>query len=321
MRNHFTVPPPKLFVILHHIFSPALLTEEAHTDQVVIKVSKAKDYAMLFKLRLSFLVVFSAVAGYFLAATSINWLDVFYLALGGFLVTGASNGFNQVIEKELDKLMDRTKNRPLAAGRMASLEALVTSALVGSVGLLLLWFMLNPLSGVLGALALFLYVAVYTPLKRITPWAVFVGAFPGAIPPMLGWVAYTGKFGIEPGVLFVVQFMWQFPHFWAIAWKMHDDYKKAGFSLLPSPSGRGKASAFQVLIYSLFLIPASLLPTLFGVTGTIAAIAAFGLGVWFFAYSLKLYKTLAMEQATKLMFASFIYLPLVLIVYIIDKFI
>jgi len=198
---------------------------------------KIADYAAFFKMRLTSLVVFSAIFGYLIAAESVDWMSLIFLVLGGVLITGASNGFNQIIEKDLDKLMSRTNKRPLVTGRMSVIEAYWVASTAAFLGITILWFMLNPLSGVLGALALFLYVAVYTPLKQITPWAVFAGAFPGAIPPMLGYVAYSNSFGLEAGLLFALQFMWQFPHFWAIAWKADKDYAKAGFRLLPSKGG------------------------------------------------------------------------------------
>ena len=195
--------------------------------------SKLKDYVMLLKLRLSFLVVLSAVSGYFFAVETFDTIEFLYLVFGGFLITGASNGFNQIIERDIDKLMKRTANRPLPAGRMSVTEALIVSISFGILGAIFL-YQLNLWSCILGVVALILYAAVYTPLKRITPWAVFIGAFPGAIPPMLGVVAITNDFNLLVGIMFFVQFAWQFPHFWAIAWVSDDDYKKGGFSLLPS---------------------------------------------------------------------------------------
>jgi heme o synthase len=282
-------------------------------------ISKIADIAQLAKLRLSSIVVFSSVAGYFLATDSINWISLLALVIGGFLVTGASNAINQVLEKDSDKLMDRTKNRPLPAERMSINEALIVAGLMGVIGLSILWIFLNPLSGILGTLALFLYTAIYTPLKRISPFAVFVGAFPGAIPPMLGWVAATGKFGVEPGLLFAVQFIWQFPHFWAIAWKLHDDYSKAGFFLLPSKNGKSKSSAFQIVIYSIFLIPVSITPWFFGITGMYSMMICILAGIWFLMHAIKLYITCSERDATILMFASFVYLPVVQLSYVFDK--
>lgn len=215
--------------------------------------------------------------------------------------------------------MSRTKNRPLPTGKMSINEGLWLSLIMGAVGISLLWFVLNPLSGLLGALALILYAGIYTPLKRKTPFAVFVGAFPGAIPPMLGYIAETGQFGLIPGILFAIQFVWQFPHFWAIAWKADDDYRRAGFHLLPSPGGKDKSSAMQAFVYAMFLIPISLLPFYFGVTGVVSAIIAIILGAYYAYYAFKLYKTVDDKAATKLMFASFVYLPVVQIALWLDK--
>jgi len=298
----------------------SLLTNRVHRASVVhLTVARVKDYAQFAKLRLASLVVFSAFLSYLLAAgfMGIDWFKVLALVIGGFLVTGASNGINQIIEKDLDKLMHRTRNRPLAAGRMSVSEGAMLAAVMGVIGIWTLWYFLNPLSGVLGALALLLYTAIYTPLKRITPFAVLVGAFPGAIPPMLGYVAETGTFGLIAGLLFAVQFMWQFPHFWAIAWKLEEDYNRGGFSLLPSKGGRDKASAFQILIYSLFLIPVSLLPVLFMDMGWIAGGIVGASSLWFFWKSVKLFHSCSDKDATALMFASFIYLPVVQLTYLI----
>lgn len=280
---------------------------------------KLGAYAGFFKLRLASLVVFSAALGYLIAADSVDFMQLLYLCIGGFLVTGASNGFNQIIEVDLDRLMERTKNRPLVTGKMSKVEAIVVASTAGVVGILMLWFLLNPLSGILGILALFLYAAVYTPLKQITPWAVFVGAFPGAIPPMLGWVAYEGTFGLEPGLLFALQFMWQFPHFWAIAWKADEDYKKAGFHLLPSKGGKDQTSAYLILLYSFFLLLVSLLPVAFGFVGNYGLIVIILAGVLMIQPSIQLYKKRTDKAALKVMFASFIYVPVVLLAWFFDK--
>jgi len=246
-----------------------------------------------------------------MAASTVIWTELIALIVGGFLVTASSNGFNQVLERELDKLMDRTKGRPIPAGKMTAREGLIGASIMGIIGLYMLFVMTNTLSGILGSLALFMYVAIYTPMKRVSPFAVLIGAFPGAIPPMLGYIAATGTFGLAPGILFAVQFIWQFPHFWAIAWKAHDDYQKAGFHLLPSPGGRDFASAVQIATYSLFLIPVSCLPYIFGLSGMISLVVCLIVGLIFFYYSLRLLKTCDLKDATKLMFASFIYLPIV----------
>jgi protoheme IX farnesyltransferase len=238
--------------------------------------------------------------------------------LGGTLVTGASNGANQIWERNLDKIMQRTNRRPLPTGKMSLQEAYLIVILFLVVGTSLLW-LINTKSALLGLLAFISYVFVYTPLKQMTPWAVFVGAFPGAIPPFLGAIAATNSFGFVPGILFLVQFTWQFPHFWAIAWVLYDDYKKAGFSLLPAKDGKSKASGFQIMAYSLALIPFSLMPWILGWTGVVTLISASLLGIWFFYLSYKLYHSCETADARKLMFASFVYLPIIQFIYVFDR--
>lgn len=280
--------------------------------------SKVSAYTALMKLRLAWLVVFSAVLGYMIAPGAIVWMDVVFLGIGGFLVTGSSNSFNQIWERDLDKKMDRTQNRPMPQGKVSVVEALVFSSLIGIAGVLSLW-QLNPLSAILGMLALASYVLIYTPLKTITPLSVFVGAFPGSVPPMLGYVAASGGFGLEAGILFLTQFFWQFPHFWSIAWKLHDDYQKAGFWMLPSLGGRDKKSAYQILLYTAALVPVGILPWVIDMTGIVSAIVAIVFGILMCVPAYKLYKTLDTKFAKQLMFGSFLYLPLMLIVYLIDK--
>lgn len=280
--------------------------------------SKLSDFTQLLKLRLSWLVVFSALTAYFMGTTDYSWIKILMLTLGGFLVTGSSNAFNQIIERDLDRLMDRTQNRPMPQGRLRSVEALVFSAVTGIVGIGLLWVFTNPLSGILGVLALLSYVAVYTPLKRLSPFAVFVGAFPGAVPPLLGWVAATNEIGLYGMVLFSIQFIWQFPHFWSLAWVLEDDYLKAGFRMLPSLQGKSKASAFQVLAYTIGLIPLGLLPFLFRMVSPIATAILLACGIYFSIKALMLYRSLDRADARALMFASFIYLPVVQVVMTLD---
>lgn len=280
---------------------------------------KVADYSQLVKMRLTLLVLFTAVAGYILGAEIFNWTELFFLVTGGFLVTGSSNVFNQIIEKDTDKLMRRTENRPLSAERMLVSGAFFAAAFMGISGVILLWFFLNPLCGLLGALSLILYVAIYTPLKKVSPAAVFVGAFPGAIPPMLGWIAATGKFSAEPGVLFAIQFIWQFIHFWALAWKLDEDYQKAGFRLLPSSGGKDKSSAFQILAYSFFLVPVGILPLLFHISGYYSALLAVIAAIWVIIKTIKFYFSMNNEDASKLLLAAYLYLPLILIAYIFDK--
>jgi protoheme IX farnesyltransferase len=279
--------------------------------------AKIKTYIVFTKFRLSALVILSALSGY-LFANGNDTKEIVLLLVGGLLVTAASNGSNQIWEKELDKLMKRTENRPLPQDNMSVNEAVavvIVSLLVGTYML----YLINLPSAVLGLFAYIMYVFMYTPLKRITSWAVFVGAFPGAIPPMLGAVAATGKFGYLPGILFFVQFIWQFPHFWAIAWVVYDDYKAGGFSLLPSKHGKSKNSAYQIAIYSLLLIPFSLLPWLLNWTSDITLYVGVVMGTLFFLQSYKLLISLEDKDAKRLMFASFIYLPIMQFLYVFDR--
>lgn len=285
--------------------------------QKEITTSKFKDVILLLKFRLASLVVLSAIAGYFFANGSFN-INFFYLVAGGFLITGSSNGFNQIMERDLDKLMLRTANRPIPSGRMSVNEALIISFVTGVTGLILL-FQLNYFAGILGLLALVMYVFLYTPLKRITPWAVFVGAFPGAIPPMLGVVAVTGEFNLLVGIMFLIQFIWQFPHFWAIAWVLDEDYARAGFSLLPSRGRKNKASAFQIVAYSFLMILVGILPWFLGYTGDVSLVVGTIAGLWFFLTAYRLYLNLEDKAARTLMFASFIYLPIIQFLYVFDK--
>lgn len=283
---------------------------------------KIRDYAEFMKLRLASLVVVSSSICYALAADEVDWITLLVLVIGGFLLTGSSNGFNELIEKDLDALMDRTKSRPLPNKRMSVIEGVIVASIAGIIGIGMLGYFINPLSGILGFLAILLYVAAYTPLKKLTPFAVFVGAFPGSIPPLIGCVAATEGFGeitLLGWIMFAVQFVWQFPHFWAIAWRLNDDYAKAGFKLLPSPMGRDRASAFQVLVYTLSLVPISLLPTFFGISGNLSMVIAILVGIMFVWQAIQLYQKLTSEAATKLMFGSFIYLPVVQLGYLIDK--
>lgn len=298
--------------------SSVLIRKFAPMSEIAVqKPAIWKIYLIFTKFRLSFLVILSALSGYLFAGGS-DYLEITYLMLGGTLVTAASNGANQIWERELDVLMSRTKNRPLPQGWMTVKEAYIVCIISLIIGTLLL-LQLNLYSTLLGLLAFLTYVFVYTPLKLKTPWAVFVGAFPGAIPPMLGYIAESNDFTLHSGVLFFVQFTWQFPHFWAIAWVLFDDYKKAGFSLLPSASGRSKQSAFQIMVYSLFLIPFSLLPWALDWVGISTLIIASLLGIVFFVYAYRLFLYCETKDARKLMFASFVYLPIIQFVYVFDK--
>lgn len=258
-----------------------------------------------------------------MAASSIVWSEMFALFFGGFLVTASSNGFNQVIERELDKLMERTKNRPIPTGKMNAKEGVLVASIMGIIGLYLLFAFTNPLAGILGSLALFLYVVIYTPMKRITPFAVLIGAFPGAIPPMLGYIAATGTFGLAPGVLFAVQFIWQFPHFWAIAWVGYDDYAKAGYYLLPTRKKDRTATQVSI-VYTLWMLFVSVLPA-FGITGALtlswpAALVVLVLGLDVLWAAWKHHRSPSDEAARKLMFATIRYLPMVQITYVVNHY-
>ncbi len=283
-------------------------------------VSRITDYAQLTKMRLALLVVFSAAMAYLMGANgNPDFMKLLMLVIGGFLVTGSANAFNQVIEKDLDKLMDRTLSRPLPGARMKPKEAVFIAITFGVIGLFILTRYMNVASGILGFIAIISYTVMYTPLKRLTPFAVFVGAFPGAIPPLLGYVAATNQFGTEAWVLFAIQFIWQFPHFWAIAWVMNDDYKKAGFELLPSKGGRDKSSAFQAFVYAFSLIPLGLTPWFFNISGPISMIVITAAGVFFAFQAWRLYKECSITRARQLMFGSFIYLPVVQIALVLDQ--
>src|SRR5688572_13732306 len=251
-------------------------------------LNKFRAYWELLKFRLSFLVAFSCAFGFVLASQNINWSSLIMLFIGGLLMSGGSSAINQILEKDLDKLMTRTMNRPLPTERLTINEATVFAliCLIAGTGILIAFT--NPLTTMLSLLSMVLYSFVYTPLKRVGPIAVFVGAIPGALPPLLGWTAATGAITYEAWIIFGIQFIWQFPHFWAIAWVADDDYKKAGFKLLPSGGKRDLNTAIQIMIYTMFLIPLGLLPATFGITGIYSAVAATVCGVLFFAQTFSL---------------------------------
>lgn len=295
-------------------------------DQTItssIKYSLISDFKEITKIRLSVSVVFSSLAGYLLGVETVDYTTLILLAFGGYFMVGASNAFNQIIEKDLDILMDRTKNRPIPAGRMSVNSAFLIASLFTVLGLAIL-YSINPKTAMFGAISIFLYTCAYTPLKTKTPLSVFVGAIPGAIPFMLGWVAATNEFGIEPGTLFAIQFFWQFPHFWAIGWFLYDDYKKGGFFMLPTGK-QDKGTAVQTIMYSIWTILISIVPA-FGVTGRlyltpVSAIIVFLLGMGMLYYAVQLYKKMTVLAARHLMLASVLYITLLQIVYVIDKFI
>jgi protoheme IX farnesyltransferase len=280
------------------------------------------DFKEITKARLAISVVFSSIAGYFLGAYEIQWLQVVLLAFGGYCMVGASNAYNQVIERDLDALMKRTKNRPIPTGRISVKSAMTMAIVLTLLGVMAL-YLLNPKTAMFGAISIFLYTSVYTPLKTITPLAVFVGAIPGAIPFMLGWVAATDDFGIEPGTLFMIQFFWQFPHFWALGWMLDDDYRSGGFKMLPTGK-KDAATVLQIIMYTIWMMVVSVIPV-FGITGRLqlsvtAAVIVFLMGAVMLGFAFRLYSKRDNASARKLMLASVSYITLMQIVYVIDKF-
>lgn len=294
-----------------------MLVQEVHSSSLI--GMKVKAYFELLKFRLSALVAFSCAFGYVLASPQLNWINLMWVFFGGFMLSGASVTVNQIIEKDLDKLMSRTQNRPLPTGRLSVNEALYFSVACFLIGVVVLYLTTNLLTTSLSILSMVLYSFIYTPLKRVGSIAVFVGAIPGALPPLLGWTAATGSISHEALIIFGIQFIWQFPHFWAIAWVADDDYKKAGFKLLPSGGQRDFNTAIQIVIYTLFLIPLGLLPAKFGITGINSAIVATVCGVLFLAQTFYLLKEGDRNAALRIMFGSFLYLPIVQIAYLMDK--
>ena len=294
------------------------LSERSYKELIVIRL---KAYYELIKFRLSAVVTFSAVFGFILgdSGSAFSWDSFFGLMLGGFLISGASCAANEIWERDLDKLMKRTKNRPLPTEAISLVEAYWFTFIVAVAGVILLWNFTNPLTTYLGVLSMVLYAFVYTPLKRVGPIAVFVGAMPGALPPLLGGTAATGAITHEALIIFGIQFIWQFPHFWAIAWVSDEDYKKAGFKLLPCGGKKDLNTAIQIMIYTLFLLPLGLLPTYFGLTGLNSGIVATLCGVLFLAQTFSLMKDGSRNSALRIMFGSFLYLPIVQIAYLLDK--
>ncbi len=297
-------------------------------DSIVISETKTpmsalfSDLKQLTKVGLSLSVVFSSVAGYLLAVETINYTTLLLLGLGGFFMVGASNAFNQIIEKDTDAIMLRTQNRPLPTGRMSVNFAMAIAILFTVLGISIL-YSINPKTALFGAISIFLYTCAYTPLKSVTPLAVFVGAIPGAIPFMLGWVAATDHFGIEAGFLFMIQFFWQFPHFWAIGWLQFEEYKKAGFNMLPMNT-KDKGAVKQIIFYTLIMILVSITPVLklsgnFYIYPATAVIVAL-LGVVMLYYAVQLHKSEKNTDARKLMLSSVLYITFVQIIYVVDKF-
>lgn len=279
-----------------------------------VTYSKFSAFLQLTKFRLGSLVVFSAVITYITVADKIEWKQLIALCLGGFLVTSAANGFNQIIEKDLDKLMERTKNRPMPTNALSNAQAMVFCTLFGIAGTILLWVFTNPLSGILGFISIILYALIYTPLKRITPFSVFVGAFPGAIPTLIGAVAATTGFGhitFFALLLFSIQFFWQFPHFWSLAWFNDEDYQRASFYMLPSKGGKDQSSRFQILIYSVFLLIVSTFPFMFRFVGLLSTSIVVMSGITLLLQAYNFYKIDTDQNAKKLFLITLIYLPVV----------
>jgi heme o synthase len=281
---------------------------------------KLQDYKLLIKFNLSFMVVFSAVLSYLLAPKVIqyNWISIILLFIGGMLVTGSANAINQVVEKDTDALMKRTAKRPVASGRMSTREGWIFALLSGIAGVLILWHF-NFLTAALAAISLFIYAFIYTPLKKVNSIAVLVGAVPGALPCLIGWAAGNDDLSAGGWALFAIQFFWQFPHFWAIAWIAHKDYQAAGFKLMPSEKGPTKYSAIQAIIYSLLLIPVGIFPYLLEMSGMVSLIIVSLANLVMIAQSVRLYKDMSIKAARRVMFSSYIYLPVVLLALLIDK--
>ena len=292
----------------------------------IVALTRARDYNQLLKPNLSGMVVFSSVIGYLMApGIQFSWKDIglwqriITLFIGGMLVTGGANTINQILERESDSLMQRTRNRPMPDGRMHHYEAWVFAALTGISGAMVLAYFFNPQAGALSFLSLLLYAFVYTPMKKVHPVAVLIGAIPGALPPLIGWVAATGSFGIGGWVLFSLQFFWQFPHFWAIAWVAFDDYNRAGIRMLPTRERETRFTGIQCMLYSLVLIPMAMVPRLIGLTGNIGTLVCVLCGIMYFIASIIFYVKNDYKSARRVMFASFIYLPSILLSLVIDK--
>ena len=285
--------------------------------------SRLNDFKAITKMGLSISVVFSCISGYLLATNNINAVIILLLSLGGYCMVGASNIFNQIIERNLDSLMERTKSRPIPMKKISVVNSFLMGVFLTLAGLVIL-YNINEITAMFAAISIFIYTSVYTPLKQITPLSVFAGAIPGAIPFMLGWVAHTGEFGIEPGVLFMMQFFWQFPHFWAIAWFLDDDYRKAGFKMLPTGS-RDKGTALQIIAYIVWTILVCIAPAIFNIgrlsISNYAAVLIIIIGIVFLYYGFRLFKNSETKEARKLMLVSILFLTSVQLIYVIDKFI
>ena len=281
---------------------------------------KVKDYFQLIKFTLSFTVVFSCVICYLLApGITYNLKMVLLLFVAGMLVTGSANAINQAVEKDTDAIMKRTGKRPVAAGRMSQQEAYIFAFISGLLGVLMMWQFFNLTSAFLSAFSLFLYAFIYTPLKKVNSIAVLVGAFPGALPCLIGWVAGTGEYNAGGWILFGVQFLWQFPHFWAIAWVSHKDYSTAGFKLLPADKGPTKFTALQSIMYSMIMVPFGMLPYYFNISGNISLWIVLACNIAMVIQCIRLYISMDVAAARRVMFSSYIYLPIVFLALLVDK--
>lgn len=282
---------------------------------------KLRDYLMLFKFSLNIMVVFSAVICYLLAPKVVeyNVMMIVFFAIGGFLVTGSANTINQIVEKDTDAKMKRTAKRPIASGRMSETEGWIVAVISGAAGIWILGTYFNWLCAGIALFSLFLYAFIYTPLKKVNSISVLVGAVPGALPCLIGWAAGNDELSAGGWALFAIQFFWQFPHFWAIAWLAHKDYSNAGFRLLPSTEGPTKYSAIQSIIYSLLLIPVGVLPYFTRVSGLVSMVIVLIANLFMVWQSVRLYKEMEPKAARRVMFSSYIYLPIVLLALLIDK--
>lgn len=282
---------------------------------------KVQDYKLLIKFNLSFMVVFSALISYLLAPgiKEYDWGMIGLFFLGGMLVTGSANTINQIAEKDTDAVMKRTANRPVASGRMSVQEATTFAIVSGIVGVLILFWFFNFLSAALAAFSLFVYAFIYTPLKKISSISVLVGAIPGSLPCLIGWAAGNDNLSAGGWVLFAIQFFWQFPHFWAIAWIAHSDYTKAGFKLLPSNEGPTKYSAIQAIMYSLLLLPVGVLPYFTGMSGIVSLVIVAIANLFMVGQCVRLYREMTVKAARRVMFSSYIYLPIVLLSLLANK--
>ncbi len=283
--------------------------------------SKVRDYMMLVKFSLSFMVVFSAVVSYLLApkVVEFNWLMIILLFVAGLLVTGSANAVNQVVEKDTDALMQRTAKRPIPSGRMSTTEGWTFAIIAGLAGVIILAYFFNLLSAAIAAVSWFIYAFMYTPLKKVSSVSVLVGAVPGALPCLIGWAAGQDELSAGGWILFAIQFFWQFPHFWAIAWIAHNDYSNAGFKLMPSVQGPGKYSAIQSIIYSLVLVPVGTLPYLAGMSGIVSFWILLVMNLWMVWLSVQLYRSMTKKAARSVMFGSYVYLAIVFLALLADK--